>query len=121
LNGLGLPGVRFRPLSYRPAFHKYAGETCGGIEIHVVDREEFLPFLTGIQLISCAAELWPEAFDWRRETYEFEVERLAIDLLAGGSWLRELVEEGKDPSGVLEEWEAPLREFQTLRNRYLLY
>jgi len=121
LNGLGLPGVRFRPLCYRPTFHKYAGETCGGIEIHVVDREEFLPFLTGIQLICCAAGSWPEAFDWRREPYEFECERLAIDLLAGGPWLREWVEEGKGLSGVGEEWEMPLEKFKILRNRYLLY
>ena len=95
--------------------------TCGGIEIHVVDREEFLPFLTGIQLICCAAGSWPEAFDWRREPYEFECERLAIDLLAGGPWLRELVEEGMDPAGAPEKWEIQLREFRILRNKYLLY
>jgi uncharacterized protein YbbC (DUF1343 family) len=121
LNGLGLPGVRFRPLFFRPTFHKYAGQTCGGVEIHVVDRREFLPFLTGIHLIRCAAGHWPEAFDWRREPYEFESERLAIDLLAGGVWLRELVEEGKDPAGVQEEWKKGLREYQRLRRKHLLY
>ncbi len=121
LNGLTLPGVRFRPLWYRPTFHKYAGETCGGVEVHVLDREEFLPFLSGIHLICLAARLWPESFDWRRETYEFESERLAIDLLAGGPWLREQVEAKQDPPGLQEEWEKPLEEFRTLRNRYLLY
>jgi beta-N-acetylhexosaminidase len=121
LNALDLPGVRFRPLSFRPTFHKYAGQTCGGIEIHVVDREAFLPYLTGIQLIFSAARLWPDAFDWRREPYEFESERLAIDLLAGGTWFRELVEEGEDPSGVSEEWKNALEEFENLRNKYLLY
>lgn len=121
LNEAGLPGVRFRPLCYRPTFHKYAGETCGGVEIHVVDREEFLPFLTGVHLICAAAGLWPDSFDWRRESYEFEIDRPAIDLLAGGPWLRERVEGNQDPSGVQEEWEEPLEEFRTLRNRYLLY
>jgi uncharacterized protein YbbC (DUF1343 family) len=121
LNGIGLPGVRFRPLHFRPTFHKYAGQTCGGVEIHVVDRREFLPFLTGIHLIRCAAGLWPEAFGWRREPYEFESERPAIDLLAGGTWLRELVEQGKDPAEVQEEWKKPLRDYQTLRKKYLLY
>jgi uncharacterized protein YbbC (DUF1343 family) len=121
LNGLGLPGVRFRPLCFRPTFHKYAGETCGGVEIHVIDREEFLPFLTGVRLIHCAARLWPEAFDWRRDPYEFERDRPAIDLLAGGSWLRERVAEGKDPAGAQPEWEEELREFRMLRERFLLY
>lgn len=121
LNALDLPGVRFRPLSFRPAFQKYAGETCGGVEIHVVDREEFPPYLTGIQMICRAAALWPEAFDWRREPYEFECERLAVDLLAGGPWLREWVEEGRDPAGAPDQWELPLEEFRRLRNKYLLY
>jgi uncharacterized protein YbbC (DUF1343 family) len=121
LNGLGLPGVRFRPLSFRPTFHKYAGETCGGVEIHVVDREEYLPFLTGVHLICCAARLWPKAFDWRREPYEFESKRLAIDLLAGGAWLRERVADGRDPAGVQSEWEEQLQEFMLLRRKFLLY
>jgi uncharacterized protein YbbC (DUF1343 family) len=121
LNGLELPGVRFRPVWFRPTFHKFAGETCGGVQIHVVDRRKFLPFLTGIHLISCAAGLWPEAFDWRREPYEFEVERLAIDLLAGGTWLREAVEQRKDMGRVQEGWKKKLREFKTLRKNYLLY
>jgi uncharacterized protein YbbC (DUF1343 family) len=113
--------ARFRPLCFRPTFHKYAGEACGGVEIHVVNREEFLPFLTGIHLICCVARLWPSAFDWRREPYEFESEKLAIDLLAGGPWLRELVEAGKEPAGVQEEWSDQLREFCSMRNKYLLY
>ena len=121
LNRLGLPGVRFRPLQFRPTFHKYAGQTCGGVEIHVVDRRAFLPFLTGIQLIRCAARLWSDAFDWRRQPYEFESQRLAIDLLAGGTWLRELVEQGKDPAGLPEEWRQELLAFKTIRKKYLLY
>lgn len=121
LNGLGLPGVRFRPLWFRPTFHKYAGENCGGVEIHVVDRETFLPFRTGIHIICSAAGLWPKAFDWRREPYEFESERLAIDLLAGSPWLRELVESGRDPAGVEKDWDEPLRSFRLLREGHLLY
>jgi uncharacterized protein YbbC (DUF1343 family) len=121
LNDLQLPGTRFRPLFFRPTFHKYAGETCGGVEVHVVRREEFLPFLTGASMIFCAAGLWPEAFDWMREAYEFETERLAIDLLAGGTWLREWVEKGKDPAGAAESWEEELKEFRLLRKNYLLY
>jgi uncharacterized protein YbbC (DUF1343 family) len=121
LNGLGLPGVRFRPLFFLPTFQKFAGKTCGGVQIHVVDRSEFQPFLTGIHLIRLAARLWPGAFDWRREPYEFERERLAIDLLAGGTWLREMVEEGKDLSPLQEGWKKELREFRSLRRNYLLY
>jgi uncharacterized protein YbbC (DUF1343 family) len=121
LNGLELPGVRFRPLWFRPTFHKYAGEDCGGVQIHVVNRREFLPYLTGVHLIASAAELWPRSFDWRREPYEFESDRLAIDLLAGGTWLREAVEEGRDVARLPEGWKRELLGFRRLRKDYLLY
>ncbi len=121
LDAADLPGVRFRPLLYRPTFHKYAGRTCGGIQIHVLDRESFLPFLTGIHLLRCAAAHHPEAFAWRREPYEFETRRPAIDLLAGGTWLREGVEQGFNPAPLPDRWEEETRGFRARRREILLY
>jgi uncharacterized protein YbbC (DUF1343 family) len=116
-----LPGVAFRPLFFRPAFQKYAGTTCGGVQIHVLDRRRFLPFLTGVHLVLNARRFWPGDFDWRREPYEFESERLAVDLLAGGTWLREMADQGADPAGVESLWTAELRRFRKERRNYLLY
>jgi uncharacterized protein YbbC (DUF1343 family) len=46
------PGVVFRPLQFQPTFHKFAGELCGGIQIHVIDRNAFKPVITGAAIIS---------------------------------------------------------------------
>src|SRR5262252_2306317 len=46
LNNLQLPGVFFRALHFQPTFHKFAGELCGGAQLHVIDRERFQPFAT---------------------------------------------------------------------------
>jgi len=116
-----LPGVAFRPLSFRPTFQKHAGLTCGGVQIHVLDRRTFLPFLTGVQLLLSANRLWPKHFQWRTEPYEFETRRLAIDLLAGGPWLRETAEQGADLEALRSCWDRDLDRFRARRKKYLLY
>ncbi|HUP64504.1 MAG TPA: DUF1343 domain-containing protein, partial [Thermoanaerobaculia bacterium] len=60
-------------------------------------------------------------FDWRREPYEFEADRLAIDLLAGSDRYRKIVESGGDLDEWVAEWERPLRDFAKARKEFLLY
>lgn len=121
LNHLDLPGVRFRPHYFMPTFHKHANQVCGGVEMHVTDRAVFEPYRTGLWCIKVARDMDPEKFDWRREPYEFVADRLAIDLLAGTSRYRELVESGEDLEPWIHEWEPQLREFARMREEFLLY
>src|SRR6266516_3962607 len=51
LNALKLPGVFFRENYFQPTFQKFAGQPCGGAQIHVIDRECFQPFQTGLEII----------------------------------------------------------------------
>src|SRR5439155_1382077 len=96
LNNVGLPGVRFRPHYFLPTFQKHAGKVCGGAELHVTNRALFEPYRTGLWCVKVARDIDPERFDWRRETYEFVSDRLAIDLLAGSDRYRHIVEGGGD-------------------------
>jgi uncharacterized protein YbbC (DUF1343 family) len=121
LNALELPGVRFRPHYFLPTFQKHAGKVCGGAELHVTNRGEFEPYRTGLWIVKVARDMNPEKFDWRRETYEFVSDRLAIDLLAGSARYRELVENGGDIDEWASEWEEPLRTFANEREGFLLY
>lgn len=121
LNGLGLPGIRFRPHYFLPTFQKHAGKVCGGAELHVTNRAAFQPYRTGLWIVKVARDMNPEKFDWRRETYEFVSDRLAIDLLAGSARYRELVESGGDIDEWVREWEEPLRAFTNAREEFLLY
>jgi uncharacterized protein YbbC (DUF1343 family) len=121
LNGLELPGVRFRPHYFLPTFQKHAGKVCGGAELHVTNRDEFEPYRTGLWIVKVARDMNPEKFDWRRETYEFVSDRLAIDLLAGSARYRELVESGGNIDDWVAEWKEPLRDFADAREEFLLY
>lgn len=91
---LPLPGVRFRPLSLRPTFHKFAGRSCGGVQLHVTDRTTFRPYATGIALLATARRLAPADFRWRTEPYEFVADPPAIDLLTGSADVRKTIDGG---------------------------
>jgi uncharacterized protein YbbC (DUF1343 family) len=105
LAGHDLPGCVLRPLHFQPTFQKHAGELCGGLQIHVTDRPAFRPVTTFVALLVEAARLWPDRFAWKPPPYEYEVEKLPIDILAGGTALREAVEAGDDPVALTDRWQ----------------
>ena len=121
LNEFQLEGVLFRPLHFSPTFHKWSFESCGGVQIHVIDRERFKPFLTGVAVVKAAYELGKEHFQWRDEVYEFVKDRLAIDLLFGSPQIRESIEKGVSLSQIEQDWQAEQNTFLELRQKYLLY
>jgi len=84
LNKLKLRGVFFRENYFQPIFHKFAGELCGGAQLHVIDRETFQPFITGLQIIKRIREIYHERFQWKQPPYEYEWKRLPIEILIGG-------------------------------------
>lgn len=111
LEAWSLPGCRFRPLRFEPTFHKFAGEVCGGVQVHVTDPSRFESVATYTAAIAAIARLWPDEFAWKQPPYEYETEKLPIDILAGGSRWRELVTAGVSPWQMKEEWLPQLRAF----------
>jgi len=103
LNERGLPGCVFRPIVFQPTFHKHAGEVCGGVFVHVTDRDNFDATRAYWALIEQARRLAPEDFAWRTEPYEFESDRLAIDLLAGTDRFRLALETGEDVESLFTD------------------
>jgi uncharacterized protein YbbC (DUF1343 family) len=116
-----LPGVAFRPAWFRPTFHKFAGQTCGGVQVHVLDREAFRPVRTGLVLLAALRDLSGEAFAWRREPYEFVADRPAIDLLFGSDRERTALEAGQAAAVVARSWEPEEAAFRDRRRAFLLY
>ena len=111
LGAWNLPGVVFRPLHFEPTFQKHAGHICGGAQLHVTDRESFRPVLTAVAVLCGVCELWPAEFRWQQPPYEYEQEKLPIDILAGGSGLRHSVEAERSPWEIVAEWAEELTAF----------
>ncbi|MDR1728404.1 MAG: DUF1343 domain-containing protein [Acidobacteriota bacterium] len=123
LNGLGLPGVRFRAASFQPTFQKWAGQVCGGVQTHVLDRRRFEPYLTGIAMIAVARKLYPNEFAWRLPPYEYEYEKLPIEILCGGRGVPDMIE-SMDPIDIEKvrgSWQVDVEAFWERRRPYLLY
>jgi uncharacterized protein YbbC (DUF1343 family) len=121
LQAEGLPGVAFRPAWFQPTFHKFAGQTCGGVQLHVTDRREFLPVRTGLTLLAALRELSGDHFRWRTEPYEFVADRPAIDLLFGSDRERQGLDAGLPATELARAWEAEEAAFRLRRSDFLLY
>jgi uncharacterized protein YbbC (DUF1343 family) len=121
LNGRRLPGVAFRAASFRPAFQKWKGQVCEGVQVHVVDEARFRPFLTYLALIAEARRQAPRHFKWRPPPYEFERKKLPIDILCGGDAIRRGIERGAPLGGLERAWRPSLGRFARSRRPYLLY
>jgi uncharacterized protein YbbC (DUF1343 family) len=121
LAAMHLPGARFRPVVYTPTFQKHAGKPCGGVQIHVTDREAFRPYRTGVAFLKACHDQAPEKFQWRVRAYEFVDQIPAIDLLAGNAALREGIEAGASLDELCARWGRDEGDFAEERSQYLMY
>ena len=111
-----LPGVDFREAYFVPTYSKYVNHTCGGVQLHVTDREAFDPIRTAIAMIVTARRLYRSRFAWRETTAPFW-----IDLLTGSDQVRRAVDAGAGAHEVVAGWRSELSDFRATRDRYLLY
>ncbi|MEU0051695.1 DUF1343 domain-containing protein [Streptomyces sp. NPDC006309] len=112
VNGLGLPGVRFREAYFTPTFSKFQGRTVGGVQIHVTDRAAYDPVRTGIALLVTARKVW-DGFAWRSDDW--------IDKLTGSAQVRTMIDAGAGTDEVTGAWQDELAAFRRTRRKYLLY
>jgi uncharacterized protein YbbC (DUF1343 family) len=116
-----LPGVILRETWFQPTFHKWAGEVCGGWQLHVTDRQAFQPYATTLAILQTIRRLYPDNFRWRQPPYEYEYDRLPFDLLTGDPGVREGLEKGVPIPEMEQGWAAGLAEFRRQRQEFLLY
>lgn len=121
LNALDLAGVHFRPVIFEPTFHKHAREACGGCQIHVTDRQAFLPVLASVAVMAAFHRSNPGRFAWRQPPYEYEHDKMPIDILAGSPALREHIEGGTGAREIAASWDASVAAFDSVRRACLLY
>ncbi|MEM8934481.1 MAG: DUF1343 domain-containing protein, partial [Acidobacteriota bacterium] len=127
LDARRFPGIRFLPTYFKPQFQKHSGAVCGGVELVVTDPRELRPYRLGVEVLRHIHSLFPEAFGWRAEPYEFVADRPAIDLLTGSDDFRRVIEEGDDgdADGPWATWLRTWRDAETMfrveRASILLY
>ena len=121
-----LEGCRIRPCFFEPTFHKHIGKLCAGLQIHTdfydYRPDRFKPYRIAALILKSIRSAHPDYPIWRRFVYEYESERPAVDLLSGGTFLRQWVD---DPSSTPADFDARLlpdeRAWLEIRRPYLLY
>jgi uncharacterized protein YbbC (DUF1343 family) len=121
MNERGLPGVHFRPAYFEPTFQKHAKQSCGGCQLHVLDRRTFRPVRTAVELMAGFYRANPDRFAWREPPYEYEYDKEPIDILYGSDRLRAAIDAGGDVRSLMASWSADEDAFRETRERFLFY
>jgi uncharacterized protein YbbC (DUF1343 family) len=116
-----LEGFVLRPLVFMPTFQKHAGKSCGGYQIHVTDRKKFQPYKVCQILCREFYHHLGEAFLWKQPPYEYEYEKLPVDLINGTDKLRYWVEQNGSYEELIELEMQGREEFMEQRRPALLY
>jgi uncharacterized protein YbbC (DUF1343 family) len=121
-----LKGCKLRPCIFEPTFHKHVGKMNFGIQVHVddlsYDHSDFQPYRLFVLIFKAIRSLYPDYEIWRNFPYEYEYDRLDIDLINGGTFLRDWVD---DPSSEVQDFEIRVARDEKLwsqhRQQFLLY
>jgi uncharacterized protein YbbC (DUF1343 family) len=112
-----IPGVAFRPAYFTPTFSKHAGVSCGGVQVHVVDRGALRPVALGLHLLVALRDQDRQAFSWRQNPDS----RYFIDLLYGSDRLRRGMESGVGANELAATYLEEVKDFERRRTGVLLY
>ena len=116
-----LEGVFLRPLNFMPTFQKHAGTSCGGFQIHVLDRANFLPWrLCQILCRELMSELGSD-FKYKKDAYEYEYDKYAVDMINGTDKLRHWYESNGSLEELVEIEKLGQEQYQSQRQEILLY
>ena len=121
LEKFDFPGVTFRQTYFQPTFQKHARVTCGGLQLHVTDRETFTPVIVGIAMIKTAYDLYPGQFQWKQEAYEYEFDKNPFDVVSGTDKIRKAIETGSSLKEIEDSWAEGLKDFEKIRREFLMY
>lgn len=101
-----LAGCALREIWFEPTFHKHVGQLCHGVHIHAegqfYDHHAFRPWRVQALGFKAIRALYPDYPLWRDFPYEYELGKLAIDVINGGPALREWVDDAGAQPGDLD-------------------
>lgn len=114
LNALGLEGVYFRPTYFTPTFSKHANSLCGGVQVHILDKEKFSSVKIGWAMLDIVRDMYPNDFQILNATSN----SCMLNLLTGCSYIRDDTYSLDEQFAILEE---DTKTFGKIRSKYLLY
>ncbi len=116
-----IPGVLFRPVVFQPTSNKWRETPCNGFQIHVTDPLRYRPYKTTLHLLRAIMAQHRGQFEWMPPPYEYEFDRLPIDLIMGDRGIRERLESMEPIDDMEASWQQDLDDFKTISQEIQLY
>lgn len=117
---LELRPVQFHRQGFIPNFHKFHGELCFGV-LQIPPAKGFWAARHAVVLLWCLRKIYGDSWSWKSPPYEYEYEKLPIDILAGNTELRQCVDQGDSLKKLFSHWREDEKQFRKSRQKFLLY
>lgn len=121
LNALKLTGAIFVPVFFKPEFSKYSGQVCQGIQVIPQNRIEFKGFQVYYEILRLIVDRYPRQFSWNPPPYEFEYQRLPIDMICGTDFIRKSLEANMTFEAIKADIDSGIRDYRDQAANFLLY
>lgn len=116
-----LPGVTLRQTIFEPTSNKWRENSCNGFQIHIIEPDKYLPYITTLRLLQSVIFHHRDRFKWKLPPYEYEFERIPIDLITGDKEIRTQIENFDDIDEMAASWKDELDKFVKISRRFYLY
>jgi len=119
--GPAIQGASLRLVNFEPTSGKWQNQLCRGFHIHVTSKQDFKPYWTSLLLMQLMIKFHPREFEFKSPPYEYEYERMPIDLILGSQDVRKKITKMNDPTEVELCWLDDVKEFINNTKKYHLY
>ncbi len=116
-----IPGAVLRPTVFEPTSNKWHDVPCNGFQIHVTDPALYRPYRTSLQLLQAVIRAHREPFEWKAPPYEYEFDRLPIDLIIGDSNIRRRLESLEPVEELEAGWQEEMDRFKEISQAFQIY
>jgi uncharacterized protein YbbC (DUF1343 family) len=116
-----LSGAVLRPVEFEPTSNKWAGKSCKGFQIHVTEPAVYSSYALSLGLYQAVYQMYPDRFAYKQPPYEYEYERLPMDLILGDQKVRHQIESGIPITDIVSTWHGSLSAYRQMINPLMLY
>jgi uncharacterized protein YbbC (DUF1343 family) len=121
LDKASIPGVVLRPAVFEPTSNKWQQTACNGFQLHVTDPRQYRPYATSLHLLQAVVKHHRKEFEWKSPPYEYEFERMPIDLIIGDRTIRRRIENLEPLADIEASWQEDLNDYKTIARKYHIY
>lgn len=116
-----IPGTFLRPVKFEPVAGKWQNQTCNGFQIHVTDKKIFKPYKASLVLLQEIIRLYKDNFKFKPPPYEYEYDKLPMDLILGSKKLRKQIQAYEDIDEIEKSWQNEINNFINISKEFYLY